>query len=80
MAATGAAPTHREVLADEFAATAGEDRRAAGETCALLLATASGRTSDAAAVRSDARPDRSASGTDGVAMLVELVSDDSGLG
>jgi hypothetical protein len=39
VAATGAAPTNREVLADEFAATAGEDRRTAGKTCTLLLAT-----------------------------------------
>jgi hypothetical protein len=32
----------------------------------LLLATAGGRTSDAAAVRRDAGPDRSAPGTDGI--------------
>jgi Transposase DDE domain group 1 len=67
VAATGAAPTNREVLADQFAATAGEDRRAAGETCALLLASPSGRTSEPAAVRSDAGPNRAAAGTGGIA-------------
>jgi hypothetical protein len=44
-----------------------EDRRAAGETCALLLASPSGRTSEPAAVRSDAWPNRAAAGTDGIA-------------
>src|SRR5271157_3172776 len=47
-------------------ATAGEDRRTTGETCALLLATAGGRTSDAAAARGDARLDRAATDTDGI--------------
>ena len=51
---------------DQLAATAGEDRRTAGETCTLLLATVGGRTSDAAAVRGDAGPDRSAADTDGI--------------
>ena len=36
---------------------ADEDWRAAGEACAVLLATAGGRTYDAAAVRGDARLD-----------------------
>jgi hypothetical protein len=48
------------------AATAGEDWRTAGEACALLLATAGGRTSDATAVRSDAGPYCSAADTDGI--------------
>ena len=51
---------------DEPAATAGEDRRTTGQTCELLLAIAGGRTSDAAAVRGDARPDRAATDTDGI--------------
>ena len=54
VAAIGPAPTYREVLADEFAATDGEDRRAAGETRAFLRAFASRRTSEPVAVRSDA--------------------------
>ena len=56
----------RELVADESAATAGEDRRTAGETCALLLATVGGRTSEPATVRGDAGPDRATAGTDGI--------------
>jgi hypothetical protein len=67
VAAAGVAEANREVVADESAATAGEDRRTAGQTCALLLATAGGRTSDAAAVRGDAGPDCAATATDGIA-------------
>lgn len=37
-AATGVAQANRELVADELAATAGEDGRTAGETCPLLLA------------------------------------------
>ena len=55
-----------KLVADEPAAKAGEDRRAAVEACALLLAIAGGRTSDAAAVRGDAGPDRATAGTDGI--------------
>src|SRR5712692_192667 len=54
VAATGAAPRNRELVADESAATAGEDRGAAGEACPLLLASAGGWTSERAAVRGDA--------------------------
>ena len=50
----------------ELAATAGQDRRTAGETCALLLATAGGRASEPATVRDDAGSDRSAPGTNGI--------------
>lgn len=66
VAAADVAQANRELVADELAATTGEDRRAAGKTCALLLATAGGRTSDAAAVRGDAGSDCSAPGTDGI--------------
>jgi len=48
-------------------ATFGQNRRTAGETCALLLAFPGRRTSEPAAVRSDAGPDRVAAGTDGIA-------------
>src|SRR5271157_1528130 len=58
VAAAGVAQGNRELVAYELAATAGEDRRTAGQTCALILATAGGSTSDAAAVRGDAGPDR----------------------
>jgi hypothetical protein len=64
VAATGATPTNQELVADKFAATAGEDRRTAGETCALVLVIAGGRTSDAKAVRGNAGSDRSAPDAD----------------
>jgi hypothetical protein len=64
VAATDTAPTNRELDVDESAATAGEDRRTAGKTCALLLATAGGRTPEPAAVRGDARPDCAVADTD----------------
>jgi len=66
VAETGAAPWNREVLADKFAATSGEDGRAAGETCTLLLASPGRGTSDATAVRGDVGSYR-AVGADGVA-------------
>jgi len=67
VAASGFAERDCELVSDQLAATAGEDRRTSGQTCALLLATAGGRTSDAAAVRGDAGPDRAATATDGIA-------------
>jgi hypothetical protein len=65
VAASGAAPTNQEVLADEFVATAGENRRTPGEACALLLAATRG-TSVPAAVRSDAGSDCDVAGADGI--------------
>jgi hypothetical protein len=61
-----ALPRPIEILADEFAATAGENRRTAGEACALLLAATRGGTSEPAAVRSDAGSDRDVAGADGI--------------
>jgi len=66
VAATGVAPTDRELVAGESAATASEDRGTAGATCTLLLAIVGGRTSQPAAVRGDAGPDRAATATDGI--------------
>jgi len=66
VAAAGVASTNRELVADQSAATAGEDWRTAGEACALLLATAGGRTSDASAVRGDAGSDLAVADTDGI--------------
>src|ERR1017187_2028949 len=66
LAAAGVAQANRELVPDESAATTGEDRRTVGKTCALLLATAGGRTSDAAAVRGDAGPDRDVADTHGI--------------
>src|SRR5450759_3082703 len=66
VAASGFAERDGELVAHEPAATAGEDRRTAGQTCALLLAIAGGRTSKPAAVRGDARSDLATAGTDGI--------------
>jgi hypothetical protein len=48
VAAAGAAQEDRQLVLDQLAAEAGEDGRAAGETCPLLLATAGREPSDAA--------------------------------
>jgi len=66
VATAGPATTNRELVADEFAATAGENGRTAGETCALLLASLSGRTSEPAAVRGDAGSHRTAADKNGI--------------
>ncbi len=50
--------TYGEVLAKEFATAGGADGRVTGETCPVLPVTASGRTSETAAIRSDAGADR----------------------
>jgi len=63
VAAAAVAQANRELVADEFAATAGEDERTASKTCALLLARAGRRASDSAAVRGY---DRAATDTDGI--------------
>jgi len=66
VAAADAAPTNRELVSDQFAATAGEDRRAIGEACTLLLTLPRGRTSEPAAVRGDAGSDLAVADTDGI--------------
>ena len=63
----GVAEANRELVADQLAATVGEDARTAGETFPLLLAIVGRRTSDAAAVPGDAGPNRAAADTDGIA-------------
>lgn len=50
----GRAQANRELVADQLAAKAGEDRRTAGEICSLLLAFSGGTASDAASVRGGA--------------------------
>ena len=66
VAASGFAERDRKLVAHQFAATAGENRRTAGETCSLLLATSDGRTPESTAIRSDAGPDRIAADSDGI--------------
>ena len=56
-----------ELVANEFAAALGEDRRPAGETCAPLLAAAGGRASHAAAFWQHASKDRGAAAAGRVA-------------
>jgi hypothetical protein len=54
MAAAGAARADREVVANQLAAAAGENRRAFNQARTLLLAVAGGEPSDAAAFREHA--------------------------
>src|ERR1035437_7162923 len=60
VAAADVAQANRELVADELAAKASEDRRAAGETCPLLLAVAGGELPDEAVVWQYAQADRPA--------------------
>src|ERR1039457_6184367 len=62
----GIAEAHRQLAADESAATSGQGGWAAGETCSLRLGFSGGGTSEPAAVRSHAGPDRAATATDGI--------------
>jgi hypothetical protein len=57
VAAAGAAKGNRNVVIDQFAATAGEDWREAGKACSLLLAAVGGEPSDAAHVWKHAAAD-----------------------
>jgi hypothetical protein len=54
------------LVADELAATVGEDRRASGETRAVLLAVACGESSDPTPVRNDAPADPGITGSNGL--------------
>src|ERR1035441_5998058 len=60
VAAAGAAKQDRQLVADELAATAGEDGRTIGETRPVLLPATGGEPPDAAAVRKHAAADRRA--------------------
>ena len=62
LAQTGPAAADQALVAHESPAAAGEDRGAAGEACAVLLAPAGGRASDPAAFRRDAAEDLGATG------------------
>ena len=67
VAAAGAAEEDREVVADERAAAAGEDRWAADQARSLLLATVGREPSDAAAVCVDGAADCWATTSVGIA-------------
>jgi len=67
VAAADVAQANRELVAHEFAAAAGEDRRTAGETRPLLLADAGERISDETVGRQYARAARRAVASGGIA-------------
>ena len=64
MAAAGAAEEDREVVADQFAA-------AAGEACPILLASVGGEPSDAPPLRVDGTADRVAAPASGIGQTAE---------
>ena len=70
MAAAGAAARDREVIVDQLAATAGEDRRPSGEARLLLLAIVGREPSDPAVVRKHGAADRRAVASGGIAEAV----------
>ena len=57
VAAVGDAEGIRNVVVDQLAAAAGEDRRPVGKACSLLLAAPGGESSDVAPVRKHAAAD-----------------------
>ena len=67
VAAAGAAEEDRERVADQFAATVGEDGWQAGQARPVLLADAGRKPSDAAVVREHGPADGCAGGGDRVA-------------
>ena len=60
LATIGVAEEDRELVIEEFAVKFGQDRRTAGETCALLLATVGRRAPHSAAFWQYAQQDRGA--------------------
>src|ERR1017187_9119582 len=66
VAAAGAAQANRELVADQLAAAAGEDRWTAGEACPLLLAFAGGEPSDETAFWKYGAADRDALASGGI--------------
>src|ERR1019366_1239571 len=65
VAAAGAAEEDRELVADQLAATVGEDRRQADQARSVLLASVGRGPSDAAGVRGDSAADLGAAVTGG---------------
>ena len=58
VAEAGSSSRHLRLVFDQPAAAVGEDGRATGKACAVLLADAGRRTSDANTVRGDVTQDR----------------------
>ena len=70
MHAADVAQANREPVADESAASAGEDGRTAGETCSLLPAFSGGKPSAEAALWEYGAADRGAVASGGIAEAV----------
>src|ERR1035438_6097132 len=70
VAAAGVAQANRELVADQLAATTGEDGWTAGEACTLLLAVVGGELSDEKVVWQYAPADRRAVASGGIAEAV----------
>src|SRR5208283_2152095 len=66
LTATGAAAEDRELVADQFATTVGEDRGQAGEACPLLLADAGREPSQPTAISNSGAKDRRVGAGEGV--------------
>ena len=64
--APGAAEARRQLVADQSAAAARQDRWASGEACAVLLAAVGGESPDPTPVRGDASADLGAADPDGL--------------
>jgi hypothetical protein len=69
VAAAGAAQEDRWLVIDQLAAAAGEDRRATGETCPLLLVALGGGSSDETVVCQHVGADSGAACPDRVARV-----------
>src|ERR1019366_2406682 len=67
VAAAGAAEGHRQLVANQLAAAAGENRRAVDKTRPLLLAPAGGEPPHTAAVRRPTAEDHGLAGAGGIA-------------
>ena len=66
VAAAGAADEDRQLVADQLAAAAGENRRAFDKACPVLLVAAGRESSDAPALRKHAAEDRDAAAASGI--------------
>ena len=79
VAAAGVAPTNRELVADESAATVGENGRTARKTRTLLLAPVGREPSDSAAVCQNVGADRGVVATGGIGQAVALKGNGSAI-
>jgi hypothetical protein len=76
--AAGTAQEDRRLVVDQLAAEAGEDGRAAGETCPRLLVGLGGGSSDETVVCQHSGADRGAAGSDGLTQAGAVVKSSPG--